>query len=339
MKKVVLFLLKMGLSLGILGFLLYQASLSRDENGERLLFQLWQNPKDWGALGLGFLFSFLAVFFTIGRWWYLMRIQAVRVGFWETLRVGYIGYLFNLAPMGIVGGDLLKAWLILGKRRMDTPMVLASVLVDRLMGLYALFFLASLAILGMGVLKDPGTSSLLYTLSVAVLVAWLLGTILWLATFAYPWYRSRLFQVPEKAQGTWREIPGKIVRAVWVYRHKPWSVLWVLFISLGIHTLFAISIYFIATGLWKEHPTFWQHGYISPTSMSTSAIPLPFGPYEAVLDLFYKDVTGKAGLGLMVALAYRIICLLIASLGVLFYFLSKEEVQQTLAEEGTQKVK
>ncbi len=58
-----------------------------------------------------------------------------------------VGYLFNLAPMGVVGGDLLKAYLVAlhCPGRMDAgrgQRVRRSVI-----GLYLLFVVASAAIL------------------------------------------------------------------------------------------------------------------------------------------------------------------------------------------------
>ena len=49
-----------------------------------------------------------------------------------------MGYLFNLAPMGVVGGDLLKAWLLAREQHGHRAESVASIVVDRLIGLYML---------------------------------------------------------------------------------------------------------------------------------------------------------------------------------------------------------
>ena len=46
---------------------------------------------------------------TFIRWYYLVRALDLPFTLREALRLGFLGYLFNLMPMGIVGGDLLKA--------------------------------------------------------------------------------------------------------------------------------------------------------------------------------------------------------------------------------------
>ena len=59
------------------------------------------------------------------------------------MRIGFLGYLFNLAPMGIVGGDLLKAWMLAREKPGNRAKALASVVVDRIVGLYVLFLVAA----------------------------------------------------------------------------------------------------------------------------------------------------------------------------------------------------
>ncbi|MDO4575428.1 MAG: lysylphosphatidylglycerol synthase transmembrane domain-containing protein [Planctomycetia bacterium] len=330
-RKILLFLLKIGLSVAILGVLLWQAA-SNDA-----FTQLLETRKHWGSLGLGFAFSFLAVFLTITRWWWLMRIQGATIPLPLTLRVGYIGYLFNLAPMGLVGGDLLKAWMLIHheKEKQDVaPIVLASIFIDRMIGLYALFVMASLAVLGTGMLWNPpnyadaSAASVTNGICIAVLVAFGVGTVAWLVLLCPAFSAPK----PAKKSSRWVELLQKIVLSVRMYRHYPGKLGGVLAMSVLIHTCFAISVYFIAAGLWEAYPSFLQHLYISPISMSTSAIPLPFGPYEAVLDRMYRDVLGVYGRGLTVALAYRIVCLGIASLGMIFYFTSRAEVRETMRE-------
>ncbi|MDO4569913.1 MAG: lysylphosphatidylglycerol synthase transmembrane domain-containing protein [Planctomycetia bacterium] len=330
-RSVLIFVLKASISCGILLFLIYQAWQTRDANGNPLLEQLWRGPKDYGALVVGFGFVFAAVLGTILRWRELVRVLGLNADIWGTLRIGYIGYLFNLAPMGIVGGDLLKAWLLMRREKESpdaAPLLLASVFVDRMIGLYALFMMGSIVILSMGTLWNPNVSDTLWTIALATLIAWGVGTIAALAVLL-PKFKN---PVARPNQPQWVETLAKIAQYIRVYRHHPWALVWATVASLGVHFFFAVAIYFIAAGIWTEqkYPSFLEHLYISPVSMSTSAIPLPVGPYEMALDLLYKDVAGLAGQGLAVALAYRLVCLIIAGLGMIFYFSARDEIQESM---------
>lgn len=329
LKSFLVFLIKIGVSLGILAFLVYRAM-----QDETTMNALVHGEKIWPSLALGFLFTFLAVLVTIVRWFWLVRIQGMNVGFWKTLRIGYIGYLFNLAPMGIVGGDLLKAWLLTRSVKEEHPhagpVILGSMFIDRMIGLYALFMLASLVLLVNGTLWAPDASQVMISASWAVLIAWVVGTAGFLALLLPPESKKEPRPPKSKAEEIFRRIAG----SVRLYRRFPVKLFWVLMISLLVHTLFATSLYFLADGLWRaqDPPNFAQHLFISPTSMSMSAVPLPVGPVEVVFDELYRDSIGRTGMGLAVMLAYRFICILIALLGVIFYFSAREEIRETMEE-------
>ena len=56
-----------------------------------------------------FLAAALAVFatgivLTFVRWWVLVRALGVPARLGDTIHIGFWGYLFNLAPLGVVGG-------------------------------------------------------------------------------------------------------------------------------------------------------------------------------------------------------------------------------------------
>ena len=77
---------------------------------------------------------------------------------------------------------------------------------------------------------------------------------------------------------------------------------------------------------------------IMPISASMGVIPLPLGPFEAVLEFFYMQMPGPdgvtvlAGQGLIVALCYRIITVLIAAVGICYYLASRQEVAEVMEE-------
>ena len=85
----------------------------------------------------------LAVLITMVRWWYLVRALGIDFSLPDAMRIGFLGYLFNLAPTGIVGGDLLKAWMLAREKPGNRAKALASVMVDRIVGLYVLFLVAA----------------------------------------------------------------------------------------------------------------------------------------------------------------------------------------------------
>ena len=81
--------------------------------------------------------------------------------FRDAIRISFWGYLLNMAPLGIVGGDVVKAVMLDHEYPHYRAKALASVLFDRVVGLYLLFVVASVALLMTGfwrtdVRRPPG---------------------------------------------------------------------------------------------------------------------------------------------------------------------------------------
>ncbi len=141
MKKLLVTLLKIGVSAAIIGYLV------RDAAKRDVFVQLRDQPKQWDLLAAAWACCTVAVLITFVRWWYLVRAVGIPCRFRDAIRISFWGYLFNLAPLGIVGGDLVKALMLAHEQPRHRPQGLASVLADRVIGLYLLFVVASCGIL------------------------------------------------------------------------------------------------------------------------------------------------------------------------------------------------
>ncbi len=122
LRKILITLAKIAGSLGIIGFLFYRAINA--PGGRQAFVNMLAQQKAWGLLAAGFATLLAAILITVVRWWYLVRAVGIDFSLPDALRIGFLGYLFNLAPMGIVGGDLLKAWLLAKEKpgnRADQP--------------------------------------------------------------------------------------------------------------------------------------------------------------------------------------------------------------------------
>lgn len=139
MKKKILTFLRVGVSGGLLG----------------LLF--WIMRKDvcsiWGILSHSNLnFIFIGVFLTlINTVMLALRLKIIfegenlRISLWRATQLTYIGYYFNNFMPTAVGGDIVKAHCASGfnKKKVESY---ASVLMDRLMGLYTFLIIAAVAL-------------------------------------------------------------------------------------------------------------------------------------------------------------------------------------------------
>lgn len=133
------------------------------------------------------------------RWWLLLRGQDVAISLPTALSLTWIGlFAGNLLPTGF-GGDAVRAW-IGGRRAGALALVTASVLIDRLTAVWALFALGVVAVaIGGSGIPEGATISLVVS-SAGVLV----GSLVLLASAP-----ARLV-----ASGTrrWPSVSGRVER-------------------------------------------------------------------------------------------------------------------------------
>jgi uncharacterized protein (TIRG00374 family) len=132
-KNFIVGLVKALLALALL-FWLYQKGVL----DFKILSKLF-NPILISAALLNLIISF---YFASWRWQILLAVQKIRLTRWECYKLNLIGLFFNYVMPGGVGGDVVKAFYIVKdhpRNRMGAGM---SVLLDRVMGLYAMLLLA-----------------------------------------------------------------------------------------------------------------------------------------------------------------------------------------------------
>ncbi len=333
MKKHVITLLKVGISVAIIYYLVVQAQGAGDKGKANVFEQLKSQPKQWGVLVAAWLFCASAVTLTLIRWWYLVRALDLPLRFTEALRIGFLGYLFNLAPLGIVVGDLLKALMLAREHPDQKAKAFATVVVDRVIGLYLLFIVATAAILLLGL--QTSADDFIRQVCQATFLLTGLGAVA-IAIVLTPGFTDgrgtrALARLPRVGPTI-----ENLIGAVRMYRRKPRVLLVASLMSVGVHSLFATGVYLIARGLFTDYPTLGMHFFVGPLSAATGVIPLSVGPFEAFLDMLYTHVPSAVeiptGQGFVVALGYRLITVLIAMVGVGYYFSSRREVSQLMHE-------
>ena len=340
MKKILVNLLKIGISVALVGWLVWDA-MSRGESafteGGRFapakFFEVVRHGLDhWWLLLAAWITCASAVTLTMVRWYYLVLALELPFRLKDALRLGFLGYLFNLAPFGIVGGDLLKAWMLAREQHGRQAEAVATVVVDRAVGLYMLFVVASAAILITGFWRTS-----------EAFVQWTCKLTLLCAVFGT--FAMSLVVLPDVSRGKttrWlARVPKigrpllRLVDAVQMYRERRAALAGAALMSAGVHGLFTLGILLIATGLYDRVPGLGIHFVISPVSAATGVVPIALGPFEFMLDrlYIYAPVAGGTmalGQGLVVAFGYRVITVLIAVVGACYYLGSRQEVADVL---------
>ena len=332
-KKYLSTAIKLALSGGLIGFLVYGAANDKEFG------QLVAGPKNWPLLIAAVPLCWLAVTITIIRWNLLLRALGLSFTMGQTLRAGFLGYLANLLPFGLVAGDSLKAVMLIHDNPRRKTEAVASVLVDRVVGLFALLLLAAIASWFLPTehlarLADDDRLAI-QRLSWVVRAAALISSF-GLGVMLIPAItRSRLWDLLEHMPLV-GPILHKLVGAMRVYRQRIDLLLVAIGVSLMVHLLYvgAIALMTQAIGIAPEHrPSVSSIFVIVPPSMIAGALPIGF--YEVAITLLFRAASpagAPANMGLLVALGYRIIQICIAMTGVAYWLAGRSQVEELVHE-------
>jgi uncharacterized protein (TIRG00374 family) len=268
------------------------------------------------------------------RWYLLVRTLHLPFRLRDAFRLGFLGYLFNFVAFGSVGGDLFKAVFIAREQPGRRTEAVATVIVDRVIGLYSLLVLASIAIL---VNDLPQPAPALAAICHLTYLATAVGGIFVLLLLTPGFTRGSMAEFLEglpRVGTTFQQL----IRSVRMYRSRWLTMGLILGMSMLVHGLLTIAIYLIATGLFAQAPPLHEHFIIVPLSNVAAGLPFTpagLGSFEFAMEELYKYVPrGGAGdvAGVLVALAFRLITIAIAAVGVVYYWTSRRDVRRLLAD-------
>jgi glycosyltransferase 2 family protein len=302
-------------------------SVDRDK-----LARLASRQQDWPVLIGGFLLAFTAICLSFCRWYLLVRALDLPFRLADAFRLGFLGYLLTFISGGSVGGDLFKAVFIAHEQPGRRAEAVATVLIDRVVGLGSLLIMTSLAIL---VARPATNSPLVAAICNVTLILTAIGLILVFLILVPPHTSQWLLKFSQRIPKV-GGILGRMIMALQVYRRRPLALVTVLAVSLAIHMLLTFSLFMAAHSTLDYVPSLGSHFIIVPLSMVAGALPFTpagLGTFELAMDQLYLLLPDPPRSdGILVALAYRLITIVIAMIGVGYYWSSRREVRQLLDE-------
>ena len=261
------------------------------------------------------------------RWWLLIQGAGLKCSYFYAMRLQTIGYFFNTAMPGAVGGDIVKAIYIVksqGGAEAKTP-AMVTVLLDRIVGLIGLFAMsvctASFSYNQLS--QNPVTAQLMTGLAVVVALSAIFLVIVFVPykNHADPIAKILSFRVPGFS------LLRRIYAALRTYRTRPWIIVGTIALSAALQVMFMWYMGFIGQILYGKSafdPVLLAP--IFPFGILATAIPLApggMGVGHAVFDRLFALV-GLPG-GANVFNAYVLSQLLLNLLGFIPYLALKKQ--------------
>lgn len=327
--------LKWLVALAVLGFLFYL-------HGETLR-QLTERRIEWGYFLAAFAVAAVSIGLTFVRWYLLVWAQDIPFKLRDAFRLGFLGYLFNYVAPGSVGGDFIKGIWIAREQPARRTVAIATIVFDRILGLVALFMVGALAsLLPLPLLDRPEMKTIVAVLWGGTL-AGTLGLLVMLhpATIRSRWWKRLV------SRGRIGRIIAALVQAIALYQSRPRVVVAGVGISIVGHVGILSAFYLCALALHASAtmPSYSEHLLFIPAAEVVGVvIPLPggVGALEGAVMYFYglansaaarpiADDVAQAN-GLLTALGFRAISIVLAAIGGCYYFAARREIDAALEE-------
>jgi uncharacterized protein (TIRG00374 family) len=269
-----------------------------------------------------------------GRLVVMLAIQGVRLSFWTSTKLSFVGNFFNFALPGTTGGDLIKAYYLTHYTHLKTEAV-TTVFLDRAIGLFGLVLLAGTSIL---LTRNPAQFQQLIQALAIICGLLVLGS---LVVF------SRRLRAALRLRELANRLPMseqllRVGRATVAMRHHKLLVLLSLIMTVALQGIVMIGAVIMKKALHMEGGASYYFIYVS-IGFLIAAIPITPPQAFGVMEAFYVQFFAQGGLrndpsqAVALALAMRVIQLVWALPGVLVPLLGahlprKEELRTLEAD-------
>ncbi|MDP6539304.1 MAG: lysylphosphatidylglycerol synthase transmembrane domain-containing protein [Planctomycetota bacterium] len=250
----------------------------------------------------------------VTRWWRILLLARCPCSWSGALRLTGLGMFFNLIMPGLTGGDLVKAVLVVREHPERRADALATVVLDRLVGLWALVALATLSVWLGGAGFAP--------LRLPVLAA--LGA----ATAGVSVILSRRLRRGLRLDALVERVPGRarlqrLEEGARVFAGRPGALAVAVGLSGANHLAIGGAVLAIVRAFGADLGIVQAVG-ISSIANAGSAIPISpsgWGVGEALYRSLFELIGAEGSVGVATSVTYRLCLLVLGLAGGIFLLL------------------
>ncbi|KHD87574.1 MAG: hypothetical protein OM95_13325 [Bdellovibrio sp. ArHS] len=318
-KKLLVQSLKIAFSAAIIFWLIQSGKLN---------FAALKNLLTPWAAATALLLVTLNIFFASERWRILIRSQGLPARSWPVFKLTLIGAFFNFAMPGGVGGDVIKAYYFTRENPGSKVVAVTSVLMDRVLGLFAMILLALLVMIYdlHHIVQTPALLTLFYFIC-ALFAAFLIALSLIFSVKLYDSgaIKKGIHRLPLSEKFL------KLYESMHLYGKDGKRFMAVIMMSLVSQACAIIFLYLAGQMAGFDDVAARTYFLVAPLGFMATAIPIsPAGVgvgQAAFYFLFNLYVGRQIELGPTVITAYQVGTFVLSLGGAFFYLRRKDRVE------------
>jgi glycosyltransferase 2 family protein len=329
-KSFVLGLVKTAVGLGLLAYVI-AANWQPNNGGPGIRNLLFQTP-DFALFAAVALLAAAAVSCQILRWYLLVRALDLPFSLRNAFRLGMVGYFYNTMLPGSIGGDFLKAYFMYREHPERRAAAVATVVVDRMLGLFGLLLFAAIFGGTFWLLGDPrvvGNDYLekIVAVSAALVLAAVVG---WIVLGFVPPARALAIEVWLRRMKWIGPALADLWGAAAMYRQRPRLLYLTIPITAFAQTLLILFLHLAVRVFPAESVgSFAEHCIIGPIGFIAQAFfPAPggVGGAEAIFGYLYTLIGRPEQAAVIGRLTMRLAEIGLGVLGYIVYLSMRVEI-------------
>ncbi len=334
--------LKYVVGFGLLAFVIH--SNWEPSVGSPGIRNLLQQRPNYDLLGAIVILTAITVSCQITRWYLLARALELPFRLSDAFRLGMVGYYYNIVLPGAVGGDFLKAYFMYREHPERRAAAVATVVVDRMLGLFGLLLFAALFGGAFWILGDPrvvgnGYLEKIIAISAGLVLAAVAG---WVVLGLLPPARSTAFENALRGLKWVGPTLADLWAAAAMFRQRPKFLYLTIPITAFAQTIMIVYLH-LAVRVFPgpEIGTFAEHCIIGPIGYIAQAFfPAPggVGGAEAIFGYLYTLIGRPEQAAVIGRLTMRVAEIGLGVLGYIVYLSMKAELPIPESKTGEQKI-
>lgn len=312
-RKVSSGLLRLGIGLGIVIFLLFKINL------KEMIGILRESLLQWPWLLGGVALYSACLGISIWRWKLILDAQGLRMAWSRVFCVSFIGQFFNSFMFGSTGGDVVRAYYAAKETHHKKTEAVATVVIDRVVGLVMLNVIASvLLIFRFDFYRQHWATHLPALIMIGMIAATLAALlVIFNIRFFKGWPVFRNIDRHPVLGPTVR----RLLISIYLYRRRTTLLLQTCILSLGIHSITIMQCYCFGKSLGINISVL-DYFTVIPLIVSIAALPITpggLGIREGLAVTMLGALNVSASQALPLSLMMYLISVLLSLVGGLIF--------------------